>query len=254
MQERRMSMKDREVPFIRDMFEQIAPRYDFLNRLLSLRRDVLWRRMLVDALHLAPDAMILDAACGTGDVMIELMGRSHGKTAVGSLCGVVGIDFSPEMLALAKLKLKTAPTVPPATGLAAADIFHLPFGPDCFDAVTIAFGIRNIQNKVDALKEFWQLLKPGGQMAVLELALARQGIAAGFFSGYFNRLLPMVGRFFSHHRFAYTYLPASMAQFPAPSEFAATMRRAGFIHVRYRPLTLGICHLFVGEKGKTPSV
>lgn len=249
-----MSIKDREFPFIRDMFDHIAPRYDFLNRLLSLRRDVVWRRILVDVLHLPSDAVVLDAACGTGDVLIEVLRRARGKVAVGGLGGVVGIDFSPAMLALAKNKLESAVALPSVAGLAAADIFHLPFGPDCFDAVTIAFGIRNIQNKIGALKEFLGHLRPGGQLAVLELSVPRQGIPGRLFSGYFNRLLPMVGRFFSHHRFAYAYLPESMAHFPAPAEFAAAMRRAGFVHVRYRPLTLGICNLFLGQKPKSPSI
>lgn len=242
-----MSIKDREFPFIRDMFEQIAPRYDFLNRLLSLRRDVVWRRILVDALRLPSQAVVLDAACGTGDVLIEMLQRSHGNVVV------VGIDFSVRMLTVARSKLAEALDLPSDAGLAAADIFHLPFGPDCFDAVTIAFGIRNIQNKTNALREFWRLLKPGGQMAVLELAAPRKGIAGRLFSGYFNRLLPLVGRFFSRHRFAYAYLPESMTHFPSPAAFSAIMRKAGFSQVRHRPLTLGVCNLFVGKKPLMPS-
>lgn len=237
-----MSIKADEFAFIREMFEHIAPRYDFLNRLLSLRQDVVWRRIMVDSLDLPPGALVLDAACGTGDVIIELLRRSGGKVRV------VGIDFSPRMLALARPKLEKAHKKPGAGTLAVADVFDLPFGSDCFDAVTMAFGIRNIQNKIKVLEQYYHHLKPGGQLAVLELALPRQGALLRLALLYFNRLLPLIGRCLSRHEFAYAYLPNSMARFPSVGEFACTLQRAGFVDVRHRSLSMGICTLFRGQK------
>ena len=237
MQDLGLSMKERELKFVREMFDNIAPRYDFLNRLLSLRRDVYWRRVLVESLGLAPGNMVLDAACGTADVALEINERSQG------LVSVVGFDFSHEMLRLAGPKIENR-----SISLVAADAFDIPFGPSGFEAVTIAFGIRNIQNKSEVLKRFWQQLKPGGRVAVLELVTPTQGLPRKAYLFYFNVLLPLIGRFFSKHSFAYRYLPESVSNFPAVSEFADLMRRSGFINVRYRGLTMGIAALFIGDK------
>jgi demethylmenaquinone methyltransferase/2-methoxy-6-polyprenyl-1,4-benzoquinol methylase len=223
------------------MFDRIAPHYDFLNRLLSLRQDVRWRRALVAALALRSGARILDAACGTGDVGLEIVRQTHGDAKV------VGIDFAPEMLRLAQPKLKGLAN-PAGIALAAADAFHLPFKTNGFDAVTMAFGIRNIQDKETVLERFWDHLKPGGRLAILELGTPSQGPVRRAFLFYFNRLLPFIGRFFSSHSFAYSYLPQSVARFPAPDQFAGLMRRAGFQNVHYRKLTMGITVLFVGDK------
>jgi demethylmenaquinone methyltransferase/2-methoxy-6-polyprenyl-1,4-benzoquinol methylase len=230
-------MKDREFKFVREMFDTIAPRYDFLNRLLSLRRDVYWRRALVESLELASGGTVLDAACGTADVALEIVRSSPGRVEV------VGIDFAPEMLRLATAKTKSKPI-----SLVAADAFDMPFNNAGFSAVTMAFGIRNIQNKAAVLQQFRQQLKPGGRVAILELVTPARGPARSAYLFYFNTLLPLVGRFFSKHSFAYRYLPESVANFPTAPEFAALMRRCGFTNVRYRKLTLGIAVLFVGDK------
>ena len=234
-------MNRNELDFVRDMFDRIAPRYDFLNRLLSLRQDVYWRRAMAAALALSSGAQVLDAACGTADVSLEMVRQAGGSVTV------IGIDFAPEMLRLATPKIKQAQ--PAGTiCLAAADAFHLPFRPGGFDAVTIAFGIRNIQDKETVLRRFREQLKPGGRLAVLELGTPATGPMRSAYLFYFNRLLPFIGRFFSSHNFAYSYLPQSVARFPTAERFAAMMYRAGFRNVRYRRLTLGITVLFVGEK------
>jgi demethylmenaquinone methyltransferase/2-methoxy-6-polyprenyl-1,4-benzoquinol methylase len=230
-------MKDREFKFVREMFDNIAPRYDFLNRLLSLRRDVQWRRALVESLELTSGGTVLDAACGTADVALEIERSSFGRVKV------VGIDFAPEMLRLAAAKITST-----SICLVAADAFDLPFSQAGFSAVTMAFGIRNIQNKAAILQQFRRQLKPGGRLAILELATPTHGPARSAYLFYFNTLLPLIGRFFSKHGFAYRYLPESVANFPTAPEFAALMRRSGFINVRYRKLTLGIAVLFVGDK------
>lgn len=240
-------MKSKELPFVREMFDRIAPHYDFLNRLLSLRRDVQWRRALAEALALSPQARVLDVACGTGDVALEIVGR------LGSKAKVVGADFAQQMLRSARSKVLDDHGRP-RVHLTAADAFALPFRPASFDAVTIAFGIRNIQDKGTALGRFQELLKPGGQVAVLELATPESGLLRDAYLLYFNRLLPLLGRFFSRHTFAYTYLPASVAQFPPAAAFARLMRTAGFEQVRYRMLTLGIAVLFIGRKPLQPSI
>jgi demethylmenaquinone methyltransferase/2-methoxy-6-polyprenyl-1,4-benzoquinol methylase len=239
-------MKSKELPFVREMFDRIAPHYDFLNRLLSLRRDVWWRRVLVEALALPRGAKLLDVACGTADVALEIDRR------LGSGGVVVGADFSLQMLRSARPKVLDAKGRP-RVHLAAADAFAPPFRDGSFDAVTIAFGIRNIQDKATVLARFLDLLKPGGQVAVLELATPEGGMLRNLYLFYFNRLLPLLGRIFSKHSFAYSYLPASVAQFPPAAAFARLMRAAGFEAVRYRKLTLGVAVLFIGRKPQSPS-
>jgi demethylmenaquinone methyltransferase / 2-methoxy-6-polyprenyl-1,4-benzoquinol methylase len=234
-------MHRRELDFVRDMFDRIAPHYDFLNRFLSLRQDVYWRRALVASLALAPGARVLDAACGTADVGLEILRQTLGGATT------VGIDFAPEMLRLAVSKITKA-DFPKGLCLAAANAFDLPFRPGGFDAVTMAFGIRNIQEKATVLRRFWEQLKPGGRLAILELATPDRGPLRSAYLFYFNHLLPFIGRFFSSHSFAYSYLPQSVARFPAAPGFAAMMQQAGFRNVRYRKLTMGITVLFVGEK------
>ena len=243
MQELSLSIKSKELPFVRDMFDRIAPHYDFLNRLLSLRRDVQWRRDLVSALALPPQAKLLDVACGTADVALALIGR------LGPSSVVVGVDFALQMLRSARPKVRDAQGRP-MVHLAAADAFALPFRAGCFDAVTIAFGIRNIQDKATALRRFLEVLKPGGQVAVLELATPESGVLRQVYLFYFNRLLPLLGRLFSKHAFAYTYLPASVEQFPSPEAFAAVLTQNGFATVRTVSLTFGIVYLYVATKGQ----
>ena len=237
-------MKPKELPFVRDMFDRIAPHYDFLNRLLSLRRDIYWRRILTACLDLQSGAWVLDVACGTADVALEIVRQMHGKVHVA------GVDFAPEMLRLARPKIQ-ARDAAAGIHLAAADAFHMPFGRARFDALTMAFGIRNIQDKETVLQRFLEQLKSGGRLAILELATPTSGLLGKAFLSYFNRLLPLIGRLFSKHHYAYTYLPDSVARFPAAPQFAGLLRRAGFVNVRYRKLTLGIAVLFVGDKPAT---
>lgn len=234
-------MKSRELPYVRDMFNHIAPHYDFLNRLLSLRRDVFWRRAMVEGLRLAPGARVLDVACGTGDVALEIVQRT------GEGVFVAAADFAPRMLHLARPKVDNRGSRD-CIALLAADAFRLPFGRDRFDAVTIAFGIRNIQDKETALRQLYRVLKPGGRLAVLELASPDRGMLRSAYMFYFHRVLPLLGRLFSKHGFAYSYLPASVANFPSAGDFAGIMQSAGFGKVVYRKMTMGIAVLFTGEK------
>lgn len=228
--------------FVRAMFGAIAPRYDFLNRLLSLRQDVYWRRRMTNALRVPEYGLVLDAACGTGDVMIEVLRRKKAPKTVG-------IDFSTEMLAIAKKKAAAAN--PDADfSLLAADALCPPFASESFDAVTIAFGIRNITARQKALETFLEILKPGGMLAVLELATPANKTLRRLYLLYFTKILPSIGWVFSKNMRAYRYLPASVLHFPRPAEFAALMRQSGFSDVKWLALTGGIATLYTGCKNE----
>ncbi|MFP4667802.1 MAG: bifunctional demethylmenaquinone methyltransferase/2-methoxy-6-polyprenyl-1,4-benzoquinol methylase UbiE [Desulfosalsimonas sp.] len=234
--------KNTDPGFVKNMFGAIAPSYDFLNRLLSLRRDVYWRRKMVKALQIPDNARVLDAACGTGDIMIEVLRQKKNAK-------VAGIDFSPEMLEIAARKAAAA--APQGTFfLLAADALRPPFAEESFDAVTIAFGIRNIAARQKALEGFLEMLRPGGMAAVLELATPSGKKMRRLYLLYFTKILPAIGGLFSKNLRAYRYLPASVLGFPQPAEFAGLMTRAGFEQVKWLRLTGGIATLYTGYKGK----
>lgn len=230
-----------ELPFVKDMFNAIAPRYDLLNRLLSLRQDVYWRRVMMTTLDIPPGGRLLDVACGTGDVAIEAWNRKS------SGIRIVGVDFSPEML---RFGLKKTSRIGARDGiqLVAGNALQLPVKPETFDAVTIAFGIRNIADKEKALTSFYRCLKKGGSLAVLELTTPPPGFFRSLYLFYFQRALPLIGKWVSGDAGAYSYLPESVLHFPESRKFAAMMRRAGFSDVRWRGLTLGIATLYIGKK------
>jgi demethylmenaquinone methyltransferase/2-methoxy-6-polyprenyl-1,4-benzoquinol methylase len=230
-----------ELDFIKEMFDSIAPQYDFLNRLLSLRQDIYWRRTMITALDLPDNASVLDVACGTGDVLLEILSRTKSHKLI------VGADFAPGMLKLARIKLLQENSVTNVQ-LIAGNALHLPFPPDSFDAITIAFGIRNIMDRKSALTSFFKCLKPGGIVAVLELATPSNKFFLSLYLFYFSKILPIIGSFFSKHLKAYDYLPASVINFPPPDKFAAIMKHAGFGEIKWRRLTLGIATVHIGQK------
>lgn len=239
-----MKIVNMELDFIKEMFNSIAPRYDFLNRLLSLRQDIYWRRTMITALNLPNNTAILDVACGTGDVLIEIFHQTNNQKLI------IGADFAPEMLKVANTKLLKG-DFSPKVQLIAGDGLHLPFAAHTFDAVTIAFGIRNIIDRKSALVSFFDCLKPGGKVAVLELATPANKFFLSLYLFYFSRILPIIGAFFSKHLKAYDYLPASVINFPPPAEFAAIMKQAGFEGIIWRRLTMGIATVHIGQKPLT---
>ncbi len=234
-------MINKELDFIQDMFDSIAHRYDFLNRLLSLRQDVYWRREMVKAAGLAKGDAVLDAACGTCDVILEIRRQKKDR------CWISGIDFSLKMLSRGRKKIEQSGAG--SVHLVSGDALRLPFKPALFDALFIAFGIRNIMDRRRALASFKRCLKEKGRVVVLELTTPKPGVIRELYIRYFKRMLPRIGGIFSKNLGAYSYLPDSVLSFPDAAGFAAVMREAGFENVRYKKMTFGIVTLFVGVKG-----
>jgi len=234
-------MKNIELPFIKEMFNSIAPRYDLLNRLLSLRQDVYWRRKMVSEITTPARGCVLDMACGTGDVILEIQKQK------GAGVTVIGSDFSPNMLQIAGRKICKNSLGSPLS-LIAGNALKMPFKPSSFDAITIAFGIRNIADKVTALKEFHAGLKKGGTLAVLELTTPPKGLFHSLYLFYFKKILPLIGWLISGDTKAYQYLPESVLHFPESKIFVGIMQSAGFTDIRWRRLTFGIVTLYIGKK------
>jgi len=232
----------REPARIAGMFDAIARRYDTLNHLLSLGLDRRWRRRAIRELALSGREHVLDVCTGTGDLAFEALTSSSGAAA-----DVVGIDFAGEMLAIARQKAARAGLSGRAR-FARGDAMHLPCPDRSADAVTIAFGIRNVLEPDVACSEFHRVLRPGGRLAVLEFGMPRiPGIRTAY-RWYFRYLLPRIGGLVSRHGEAYSYLPASVQQFATPEEFAALLERVGFKRVRSVRLTLGIVYLHVAVR------
>lgn len=225
---------------VREMFSGIAGRYDLLNHVLSVNIDKRWRRLVREKLAdvLAdPSATVLDVACGTGDLAIEL--KKNSKAAV------VGSDFCRPMLAIAKGKTDQASmTIPYVEG----DALGLPFADSSFNAVTIAFGLRNLASFEDGLRELSRVLKPGGKIAVLEFSTPKVPGFRALFNFYFTRVLPRIGGAVSGSRGAYEYLPDSVSKFPDQKALVELMRKVGFGSIEYTNLTGGIAAIHVGRK------
>lgn len=220
------------------MFDRIARRYDLLNRVMSLGLDQGWRRRLVHHLDLADGGEVLDVATGTGDVALALAGRWRRAT-------VVGLDPSLEMLARARAKI-AARQLAARVRLVAGDGAALPFADATFNAAVIAFGIRNMTDREQGLREMRRVTRPGGRIAVLELAEPRHGPVAAFARFHVHELVPRLGALLSGAP-EYRYLQASIAAFPPADAFRACMERCGIGDVRIEPLGFGATTLFVGE-------
>jgi demethylmenaquinone methyltransferase/2-methoxy-6-polyprenyl-1,4-benzoquinol methylase len=221
------------------MFERIAPRYDLLNRLLSAGTDTRWRRACIDFLELPGPSRLLDLCTGTADVLIEFLRRHPRHRGLG-------VDFAGAMLARARMKLDGRGFGDRAS-LARADAEQLPVRERTFDAVTMAFGIRNVQDPARALAEANRALRPGGRLVVLEFSTPN-GLFGGLYRVYSKYVLPRVGALISGDRGAYAYLPASIRRFPEPDAFLEQLRSAGFGRVTRRPLTGGVAQLYRGER------
>lgn len=230
---------------IRAMFNRIAPRYDFLNRLLSCGIDRSWRRRAAAALSCPEEGMVLDIATGTADMALAT------AETTAETCRIIGVDFSEAMLHLADKKIAASP-YRDRISLSAACCEALPFRPETFHAAVIAFGIRNVPDRLAGLSEIQRILRPGGRLVILELTTPRPGLIRNLYYGYFRGILPALGRFFSDGS-AYRYLPESVMAFPDSETFANIIAAAGFTAIRHQRLTLGIVTLFTADKPLTPS-
>ena len=223
------------------MFGEIAPRYDFLNRLLSFGIDRSWRRRAVRRAVSSPGGRVLDLCCGTGDLALEL-------AAAGA--EVHGADFTGPMLVRAHEKAAAPKRKGAAPAWVRADAMALPYADASFDAVTIAFGIRNVVDPRAALAECRRVLRPGGSLLVLEFFPIRNRLWKAVFGFYFAKVLPLLARVVRAGRTgAYTYLPASVEEFAQVEEFRGWMEEAGLDEVEDRPLTGGVARLVVGRAG-----
>lgn len=236
--DRALSARQRENA---QMFDRIAHRYDFLNRLLSLRRDVVWRRRLIDHLPTGSQLHLLDVATGTGDLLLSLAEHS-GRIGCG-----VGLDLAGRMLQIAKGKFENS-SQHDRISLILGDGGLMPFPDDCFDVVTIGFGIRNFADTMVGLREFHRVLKPGGRLLVLEFSLPANRIYYYGYLAYFRFVLPIIGRLLSGDATAYRHLNRSVESFPYGQEFCELMTQAGLIDVSVMPLTFGLASIYRGDK------
>jgi demethylmenaquinone methyltransferase/2-methoxy-6-polyprenyl-1,4-benzoquinol methylase len=235
---------------VREMFGRIAPRYDFLNHLLSFSLDRIWRRRTaVRFRHILerPEARVLDLCCGTGDLTFALdrertaalgeIDRGDTSPVVGPRrAPVFGSDFVEGMLVRAGRKAIGAGH---DTLFAAADALNLPFADSSFDLVTTAFGFRNLANYEEGLREFARILRRGGELGILEFTEPDSGPMSGLFRFYFKNILPRIGGAISGDEEAYAYLPGSVSKFPSPPELAALVEKTGFVDVRITAWNFG---------------
>ena len=225
---------------IQQMFGAIAPRYDFLNRLLSFGVDRRWRKKAVRLLKYREGSRILDVATGTGDVALEIARSTPASVKI------TGADFCREMVELGEVKVSVSPYAG-RIDFKVAPCEDLPFADNTFDSITIAFGIRNVVDRKLGLAEMWRVLRPGGRMIILEFSTPRSMLFRQIYYFYFRRLLPVVGGLFSRYN-AYKYLPDSVIEFPSHEEFSRLISEAGFHNIHIKELTFGIASIFIGEK------
>lgn len=224
---------------VRQMFNNIAHRYDFLSHFLSLGIDHLWRRKAMRIIHRWPHQTILDVASGTGDMSI-LAAKMDAKT-------IVGIDISEEMLEIQQRKVIERKL----TGkirVQVADAENLPFDAESYQIVMTAFGVRNFENVQKGINEFYRVLVNGGHVVILEFSKPDVFLVKNIFRFYFSTVLPFLGKWVSKHKFAYTYLPDSVDNFPSGAGFVKLLEDAGFVETNHRKLTFGIASIYTGKK------
>jgi demethylmenaquinone methyltransferase/2-methoxy-6-polyprenyl-1,4-benzoquinol methylase len=226
---------------VREMFSRIAPRYDLLNHLLSMRFDVAWRKRLARSfrsLLARPNTEVLDLCCGTGDLALALAAEA-GRNGNAGGARIWGADFAHPMLVRACQKVQGPGNVA-AVQFLEADALHVPFADQTFDLITTAFGFRNLANYEAGLAEFLRVLRPGGSLAILEFTEPQGALFGGLYRFYFRHVLPRLGGMVSGNAQAYSYLPSSVERFPPPAELAGLMERVGFHEVAWERWTGGI--------------
>lgn len=230
-------MRDTQV---RKLFEDVATGYDMQNSVLSLRIDVLWRKALARMLPGDQPITVLDVAAGTAEVSMEICRQRP-------LAFVLGVDFTPAMLFVGNPKVARR-GLSKRIRLLAGDARSLPLPDASVDAVTIAFGIRNVEERHIALTEFHRVLKPGGKLLVLEFSLPDNPVLRFAYRLYFDHILPPLGNWLSRTNYAYTYLMTSVHAFPGPDAFRQEISQAGFAQATQTPLSGGIARIHAGVK------
>jgi len=229
---------------VQQMFNSIAPRYDLLNHVLSANVDRLWWRRTAryfQSILAQPDAAVLDICCGTGDMTMALLKhRPHGARPI------LAADFARGMLDLGVRKFSARGNKPGALALE-ADALHLPLRSESLDLIVSAFGFRNLANYESGLREFHRVLKPGGRLGILEFS-EPGGLIGKAYAVYFHRVLPAVGRLICGKAYPYTYLPASVGNFPPPGDLLALMRATGYEGCAWQPYTFGIAGLYTATR------
>jgi len=225
---------------VASMFNNISGTYDFLNHFLSLGIDVIWRKMAIKELLADKPANILDVATGTGDFAFEAI-------RILKPSKITGVDISEGMLAIADEKIRKR-KMQDIFEVRLGDSEKLLFDQDTFDAVTVAFGVRNFEDLEKGLSDMLRVLKPGGKAVILEFSKPKVFPVKQAYNFYFKYITPTIGKLFSKDSSAYTYLPESVAAFPDGKDFTAMMEKVGFKNTKYRPLTFGICSIYTGIK------
>jgi len=225
---------------VADMFDSIAIRYDFLNRFLSAGIDITWRKKAIKQLAALKPQTILDVATGTADVALMTYDILHPTK-------IIGIDISDGMLDLGRKKI-VARGLEAKIELFNGDSENIGFEANSFDAITVAFGVRNFQNLSKGLEEMRRVLKPGGKLVVLEFSKPKNKIFKGFYNLYMNNIAPGFGKLVAKNKDAYQYLNDSVQAFPEGQSFLGIMKEAGFTQTYLQTLTLGICTIYCGNK------
>ncbi len=225
---------------VEKMFDNIAPAYDNLNHILSLGIDKSWRRKAIDCLKPYQPQHIMDVATGTGDFAIQACRVLHPQELIGT-------DISEGMMKVGREKVRQA-NLSDRISFAKEDCTALSFNDNRFDAITVAFGVRNFENLDLGLQEMYRVLMPGGHLVILELSVPEKFPMKQLYTLYSKVVIPSLGKLFSKDRSAYTYLPESIKAFPQGEVMQEIIRKAGFNEVRFRRLTLGICTLYFATK------
>lgn len=224
---------------VTQMFDTISKEYDGLNRVISFGIDIQWRNKVVDIVAATNPDKILDIATGTGDLAINLVRTKASK--------VVGLDISSGMLEIGRKKV-TAKKLDSTIEMVLGDGEKIPFEDNSFDAITVAFGVRNFENLEQGLAEILRVLKPGGTFVVLETSVPTKTPFKQGYNLYTNRIMPLIGRVFSKDKVAYKYLSDSAASFPYGEAFNNILRNIGFIDVQNKPQTLGVASIYIAKK------
>ncbi len=236
---------DKSGPQVRAMFQSIAGKYDFLNHLLSLNIDRLWRRYTVRTVPPEPGVPILDCCTGTADLAIAYDRSANGQSPI------IGTDFCHEMLAIGLQKVRRRDAENHLT-LVEGDAQQLPVPSNTFGIVTVAFGLRNIADTIRGLDEMIRVAREGGKVVILEFSRPRGPILGPLYLTFFKQILPRVGQFIMPNRFdAYSYLPESVLEFPDGEEMCHLLRSRGLVEVVEHRLTFGIASLYVGTKPRS---